>query len=104
MNTWDDYQAELSNDPGYGEWLDDLDSKTHQQQQQEEEMSLISKTEGSEGFRLVPEGTHLARCYLMVDIGLQETPFGDKEKVVLDVTTLQTPEKVPQVAVDFKRL
>ena len=82
-DAWDDYQAELSNDPGYGEWLDDLDSKTHQQQQQEEEMSLISKTEGSEGFRLVPEGTHLARCYLMVDIGLQETPFGDKEKVVL---------------------
>ena len=28
----------------------------------------------------------------------------DEEKVVLDVTTLQTPEKVPQVAVDFKRL
>ena len=102
MNTWDDYQAELSNDPGYGEWLDDLDSKTYQQQ--EDEMSLISKTGAGDDFKLVPEGTHLARCYLMVDVGLQETPYGDKEKVVLDVTTLQTPEKVPQVAVDFKRL
>jgi hypothetical protein len=82
QDAWDDYQAELTNDPGYEQWLDDLDSKTHQQQQ-EDEMSLISKTEGSEGFKLVPEGTHLARCYLMVDVGLQETVYGDKEKVVL---------------------
>lgn len=76
-----DYQEELSQDPGYEQWLDDLDSKTYQQQ--EEEMSLISKTGASEDFKLVSEGTHLARCYLMVDIGLQETPFGDKEQVVL---------------------
>jgi hypothetical protein len=80
-DAWDDYQSELTNDPGYSQWLDDLDSKTHQQQEQE--MSLISKTGSSEDFKLVPEGTHLARCYLMVDIGLQETPYGDKEKVVL---------------------
>jgi|TARA_R110000823_G_scaffold155795_2_gene286500 hypothetical protein len=80
-DAWDDYQAELTNDPGYSQWLDDLDSKTHQQQEQE--MSLISKTGASEDFKLVTEGTHLARCYLMVDIGLQETPYGDKEKVVL---------------------
>ena len=46
-------------------------------------MSLISKTGASDDFKLVPEGTHLARCYSMVDIGLQETPFGDKEQVVL---------------------
>jgi hypothetical protein len=81
-DAWDDYQAELTNDPDYGQWLDDLDSKTYQQQQ-EEEMSLISKTGASDDFKLVPEGTHLARSYLMVDIGLQETAYGDKEKVVL---------------------
>jgi hypothetical protein len=75
------WQAELTNDPGYSQWLDDLDSKTYQQQ--EDEMSLISKTGASDDFKLVPEGTHLARCYLMVDIGLQETVYGDKEKVVL---------------------
>ncbi len=81
QDAWDDYQAELTNDPGYSQWLDDLDSKTYQQQ--EDEMSLISKTGASDDFKLVPEGTHLARCYLMVDIGLQETVYGDKEKVVL---------------------
>lgn len=95
QDAWDDYQEELSQDPGYEQWLDDLDSKTHQQQQ-EEEMSLISKTEGSEGFKLVPEGTHLARCYLMVDVGLQETVYGDKEKVVLGW-------EIPEVQMDDGR-
>ena len=80
-DAWDDYQAELTNDPGYGQWLDDLDSKTYQQQ--EDEMSLISKTGAGDDFKLVPEGTHLARCYMMADIGLQQTSFGVKEQVVL---------------------
>tara|TARA_R110002020_G_scaffold118309_1_gene270505 strand:- start:1045 stop:1740 length:696 start_codon:yes stop_codon:yes gene_type:complete len=80
-DAWDDYQAELSNDPGYSQWLDDLDSKTYQQQ--EDEMSLISKTGAGDDFKLVPEGTHLARCYMMADIGLQQTSFGVKEQVVL---------------------
>ena len=75
------WEEELARDPGYREWLDDLDSKAHQQE--DDEMSLISKTGASDDFKLVPEGTHLARCYLMVDVGLQETPFGDKERVVL---------------------
>jgi len=75
------WEEELARDPGYQEWLDDLDSKAHQQE--DDEMSLISKTGASDDFKLVHEGTHLARCYLMVDVGLQETPFGDKEKVVL---------------------
>ena len=46
-------------------------------------MSLISTTGASEDYKLVTEGTHLARCYLMVDVGRQETSYGDKEKVVL---------------------
>ena len=37
-------------------------------------MSLIAK--GSEsGFKPVPEGTHLARCYRIVDLGTQESTY-----------------------------
>lgn len=45
-------------------------------------MSLVSKNSG-EGFKLVPEATHLARCYLMVDVGYQTTRNGKKLQVVL---------------------
>jgi hypothetical protein len=38
------------------------------------------KSTGS-GFEPVPEGSHLARCVNIVDLGLQETPRGGKEKV-----------------------
>ena len=46
-------------------------------------MSLISKSSLAPVFELIPEGTHLARCYMMADIGLQQTSFGVKEQVVL---------------------
>lgn len=45
-------------------------------------MSLISKNSG-EDFKLVPQATHLARCYLMVDVGYQTTRNGKKLQVVL---------------------
>lgn len=46
-------------------------------------MSLTAKDNGSGDYKLVPEGTHIARAYLLVDIGLQETNFGIKPKIVL---------------------
>ena len=73
------WQAELSRDPGYLNWLDILDAKPIQ----EKKMSLISKDAGSGDFKLVPEGTHLARCYLLTDVGYQETKFGTKLQVVI---------------------
>ncbi len=75
---FNDWQRELLLDPDYQQWLDDLDRKSRG----ENEMSFISKNSG-EDFKLVPEGTHLARCYLMVDVGYQETNFGTKLQVVL---------------------
>ena len=43
-----------------------------------------SKKEGSgKEWEKVPEGTHIARCVTVVDLGLQETPWGDKEQVHL---------------------
>ena len=46
-------------------------------------MSLTMKDSGNGDFELVPAGTHLGICYLVADIGRQETNFGVKEKVVI---------------------
>ncbi len=46
-------------------------------------MSLTSTDTGSGDFKLVPEGTHIARSYLLADIGCQETNFGTKLQVVI---------------------
>ena len=41
-----------------------------------------SKKEGKE-FEKCPEGSHICRCVTVVDLGLQETKWGDKEQVYL---------------------
>jgi len=43
-------------------------------------MSLIMKNEGGD-FELLPEGTHLATCYMVVDLGYQITTYKGNEKV-----------------------
>jgi len=45
-------------------------------------MALITKGEGGgSDFELIPEDTHLARATLVVDLGIQETMYGNKEQV-----------------------
>ena len=44
-------------------------------------MSLTAKETGSGDYKLVPEGTHLSRCYLLADIGYQTSQYGTKLKV-----------------------
>jgi len=47
-------------------------------------MALLSKdTGGGGGFEPVPEGTHIARCTIVADMGTQETQYGNKQKVYL---------------------
>jgi len=47
-------------------------------------MALMSKgTGGGADFEPVPQGTHFARCVTVVDLGLQETPWGAKDKVYI---------------------
>jgi len=46
-------------------------------------MGLIVKDTGDGDFELVPQGTHLAVCYMVADLGLQESTWGIKHKVVL---------------------
>lgn len=35
-------------------------------------------------FELAPEGTHVARCYQVIDLGEQQTTFGLKRKVLIN--------------------
>jgi len=46
-------------------------------------MALIAKESGDGGsFTPVPEGTHLARCYRIIDMGTQKTEFEGKVKLL----------------------
>jgi hypothetical protein len=42
-----------------------------------------SEKAGSGGFKPVPTGSHIARCVTVVDLGVQQTPWGSKEQVYL---------------------
>lgn len=46
-------------------------------------MGLIAKDSGGEGFEPIPAGTYMARCVSVIDIGVQETAWGGKEKVYI---------------------
>lgn len=46
-------------------------------------MALISKGTGGAGFDPVPEGTHVARCVSVVDLGVQESQWGAKERIYI---------------------
>jgi hypothetical protein len=50
---------------------------------EEDEMALLSTDSGGAGFEPVPAGTYVARCVSVVDLGVQATGFGDKEKVYI---------------------
>lgn len=46
-------------------------------------MGLIASDKGGSDFEPLPAGSYVARCVSVVDIGVQPTGFGDKEKVYL---------------------
>lgn len=46
-------------------------------------MAIMAKESGGDDFILVPEGTHLAICNMVVDLGLQETNYGHKHQVFI---------------------
>ena len=58
-------------------------------------MGLMAKDSGGEGFEPIPAGTYVARCVSVVDLGIQETPWGGKEKVYLGF-------EVPDERVEWK--
>lgn len=46
-------------------------------------MALMVTDTGGGDFKLVPQGTHIAVCFLVADIGMQETSYGLKHKVIV---------------------
>ncbi len=58
-------------------------------------MALMAKDSGGDGFEPIEPGSYIARCVSVVDIGVQETGFGPKEKVYLGF-------EVPSVRVEWK--
>lgn len=46
-------------------------------------MGTVASDNGGKDFPQAPAGTHLAICYMVVDIGQQETHFGMKPKIVI---------------------
>ena len=44
-------------------------------------MALIVRKPKEGEFELAPQGTHIARCYMVVDEGMQEGTFGVKHKI-----------------------
>jgi hypothetical protein len=58
-------------------------------------MGLIAKDSGGDGFDPIPAGTYAARCVSVVDLGVQETPWGGKEKVYIGF-------EVPEERVEWK--
>lgn len=46
-------------------------------------MAIYASDTGGKDFDPVPEGSHLAVCDMVVDLGVQETHFGPKHKVYL---------------------
>ena len=46
-------------------------------------MALLSTDSGGAGFEPVPAGSYVARCISVIDLGVQPTGFGDKEKVYI---------------------
>ena len=60
-------------------------------------MGLMSTEKaGGGGFEPVPQGTHIARCTTVVDLGVQQTPWGSKEQVYIGF-------EVPSVRVEWER-
>jgi hypothetical protein len=46
-------------------------------------MSLMATDNGGGNFEKAPVGNHMARCFMVADLGLQETTYGPKRKVHL---------------------
>lgn len=46
-------------------------------------MALLSKDTGGSGFEDLAPGAYVGRCISVIDLGVQQTPFGGKEKVYI---------------------
>ena len=61
-----------ANEPGW-EWAED--SERQRFEQENEDMSTIAKDAGGGDFKKVPQGTHMAVCNMVVNLGAQPTSY-----------------------------
>lgn len=47
-------------------------------------MSFNPQVQEKKEFELIPEGLHAARVARVIELGIQKTPYGDKEQVVIE--------------------
>ena len=47
------------------------------------EMALNVSDSGGGSFKVVPQGTHIAVCNMIVDLGIQDTPYGTKHQLYI---------------------
>ena len=91
--TQDRFEYEVTRE-SYDKWLDQQDpwwvdydraltEKSHAQFRKENEMALNVSDSGSGGFKVAPQGTHIAVCNIIVDLGVQETPYGNKHQLYI---------------------
>ena len=45
-------------------------------------MALVAKDNGSKDFKKVPQGTHIARCYMFADMGDQMSDYGSDQRKI----------------------
>jgi len=60
------------------DWLQDYNDFYRRAIAEEEKMGLTAKRIGGDDFPLPPEDLHLGICYLVVDLGIQETEYEGK--------------------------
>ena len=69
----------VGHDQSIKQWLNEYE-RFCKPETGEKEMSLIMKNEVGD-FEITPEGTHIATCYMVVDLGHQKTTYKGVEKV-----------------------
>ena len=69
----------------YDKWLDERDPwwVDYDRKIGENEMALNVSDSGGGSFKVAPQGTHIAVCNMIVDLGMQETPFGTKHQLYI---------------------
>lgn len=84
--TYQQYEEYLSSDSEYKQKSETKVIKRDRERhnlKRKVKMSLIVKDTGSGDFELAPEGNHISGCYMVVDLGIQKTQFGDKHKILI---------------------
>ena len=65
-------------------WYEEVGYDQVKQHKEVTKMALIAKNTGGVEFEKAPEGTHLARCYRVIDLGTQVSPvYGTAHRKIL---------------------